>query len=153
MIRTILQDGDPILRRVAQPVILHDLGIISFVEDLLDTVFASRGLGLAAPQIGISQRVIVVAWPNWPHPEVMVNPKITWRSNEEISFGERCLSVPDREVHVLRSAQVELEYVAPLMSWSKARTRLSDVPAVIAQHEIDHLDGKLITDHAWTPKT
>lgn len=128
--------GDPILKRVAQP-FAGDASAL--IQRLTVTMRAHNGIGLAAPQIGESVRVIVIARDEAT--EIgFVNPRITWRSTEQETIVEGCLSIPGYEVPVRRPAQVKVE------SDNKYAIDLSGLGARAVQHEIDHLDGILILD-------
>jgi peptide deformylase len=152
MIVPILQLGDERLRRVAEEVVVGDPTIPDLVEDLLQTLRESAGLGLAAPQIGVNLRVIVVQHHTWPKAEVLVNPVILSFSSEKVSIPEGCLSVANQRVRIARSEVIRVGYYEPTLHWSqrgwvRAESTFSGLAAIIVQHEIDHLDGKLIVDH------
>lgn len=121
------------------------------LDDMLETMYADKGVGLAAPQVGIKQRLIVVDdkvsedGTRGPHPLRMVNPKIIEKSAATIFFNEGCLSVPGVCAEVERHQQITVQY---LDENGVMQTLIAqDYLAVILQHEIDHLDGILYIDH------
>ncbi len=159
-IRQIVTLPDPILRRKARPVSRFDADLQTLVDDMVETMRQAPGVGLAAPQVGVSERVIVVEYMEDEEDEdapkklyVMVNPEIK-KSSEETGLGiEGCLSVPGLQGEVERALEVTV----------KGRTRRGQPMKVkakgwmarIFQHEIDHLDGVVFTDRAtkvWKPQ-
>lgn len=144
------QIGDPILTQVAEPVTeFRDPGLQHLIEIMLSTLKTSNGVGLAAPQVGSSLQVILVAsrptlrYPEAPQmqPLVMINPRPLVASPEQVLGWEGCLSVPDRRGLVARSREVEVEYYTP--QGSRQRVVWQDFPARIFQHEYDHLIGQV----------
>lgn len=137
---------DDVLRRIAEPITAPDERIHRLVEDMRETMYRAPGVGLAAPQIGESIRLIVVdpsAGKHEGHFRAVVNPEIVAREGD-IEFEEGCLSVPGETALVKRAARIHLKGLTPdgetLDEW------IEEFPAVIFQHEIDHLDGKLFVD-------
>ena len=142
----ILKYPEPVLSKVAPPVKNITGKTARLVGDLLETMYAAPGVGLAAPQVGASQRVIVLDVDHEnPHKQVykLINPVIT-RAEGEIIWEEGCLSVVDFTADVKRAAQVEV--TAFDESQKEFKIEAEGLLAVALQHEIDHLDGKLFID-------
>ena len=137
---------DPILRRKAVEVRNFDFSLSSLTENMFETMNESKGIGLAAPQIGISQRLIVIDIEeidaDFP-PLALVNPTITESSGEELG-EEGCLSLPDFRAIVRRSTEVSIN--AQNIDGQAVHFSAQGLMARVLQHEIDHLDGILITD-------
>lgn len=144
----ILTAPDPLLKRRAKPVDKVDDRIRKLMDDMLETMYAAPGIGLAAPQVGILERVIVVdvsREEEEPQPLRMANPEILWRSDELASYDEGCLSLPDHYAEVVRPKQVRVRYVD---YDNEIRELEADgLLATCIQHEIDHLNGTLFVDH------
>ena len=142
----ILKYPEPILSRVAAPVKNFSDKTLALIGDMLETMYAAPGVGLAAPQVGVSQRIIVmdVNHEN-PGTEIyrLINPVIT-RSEGEIVWEEGCLSVIDYAAEVTRAARILLRAYTP--DEKEIRLEAEGLLAVCLQHEIDHLDGKLFID-------
>lgn len=136
--------GDPVLRRKAKPVPQVDERIKRLLDDMVDTMYAARGIGLAAPQVGISQRVIVVDIGDGPIR--MVNPKIVRFGEEEEEATEGCLSIPGVIGEVWRAYSISVkgtdEFGKPV------KVDAEGLLARVFQHEVDHLDGRLFIDIA-----
>ena len=140
--------GDPVLKTVCAPVARVDKKIKRTLKDMADTLYASHnGIGLAAPQVGILKRLIVIDLQDGTGLRELVNPVITNKEGSQI-FTEGCLSVPNFEGDVERAEYVEVEYTdgRGQRQFLKADGLLS----VCLQHEMDHLDGILFTDKAVT---
>ncbi len=137
---------DPILRRKAVEVRNFDFSLSSLTENMFETMYESKGIGLAAPQIGISQRLIVIDIEEidaeFP-PLALVNPTITESSGEELG-EEGCLSLPDFRAIVRRSTEISIN--AQNIDGQAVHFSAQGLMARVLQHEIDHLDGILITD-------
>ena len=145
MIRKIVAYPDPILRRVAAPVDKVDQGIRSLMDDMAETMYADEGVGLAAPQVGMNLRVVVIdVGEEGPGLLKMINPK-TIKREGEIKLEEGCLSVPDLRVIMNRHECVTVRYMDGEGAQKELEAR--GLLAVAVQHEIDHLDGKLIIDN------
>lgn len=143
----ILVAPDPRLKTKAKPVEKVDAEIVQLMEDMLETMYAAPGIGLAAPQVGVSKRVIVmdVAPEGEKAPLRMANPEILWSSNEQREYEEGCLSLPQQFDTVSRPDQVKVRYID---HQNEIREIEADgLLATCIQHEIDHLDGKLFVDH------
>lgn len=146
--QNIRQVGDPILTQVADPVVsFGDPSLSSLIENMIEILKSSHGVGIAAPQVGSLMQVIIVAsrpnlrYPNAPKmdPLVMVNPTLVAASAEQAWGWEGCLSVPDQRGLVLRAQQVEVEFLT--QDGILERVVWQDFPARIFQHELDHLLG------------
>lgn len=147
-VRPLLFHPDPILRLRCEPAgFLTSAGIRALVRDLLATMYAAGGRGLAAPQIGVLRRVFVMdaGWKDSaPMPLAMLDPEILARSDDWAVDVENCLSIPGNPVAVRRAASVQMGAYDLDGLWR--RHSLTGPGARIAQHEIDHLDGRLIVD-------
>ena len=135
-----------LLRQKSKEVTTFDKALINLVEDLSQTLDAQTnppGLGLSAPQIGVFKRVFVARVRN--KIKGFVNPKILKFSKAEISFLEGCFSVPNLYGHVTRPAEIDLE--SQDKHGKKSANHYKGLPSRIIQHEIDHLNGTLFTDH------
>ena len=141
----ILHHPDPRLRNVALPVEVVDDFVRKLADDLLETMYAARGIGLAAVQVGVARRVIVVdVSPGRNAPFALVNPRVA-EACEEAEFEEGCLSVPGVFETVSRANRVRIE---ALDREGEAVSIDADGPlAACLQHEIDHLDGRLFVDY------
>lgn len=142
----VLKYPDPRLSTSAQPVENIDSDIARLVDDMLETMYAAPGVGLAANQVGVLQRVIILDIDHEnPQKNVykLINPVIT-RSEGEILWEEGCLSVVDFTAEVRRAAQVEVVAFDP--DEKEVRIEADGLLAVALQHEIDHLNGKLFID-------
>jgi len=153
MIRPIYLFGSGVLREVAAPADLKNKDEIkSLVGDLWDTLAASDGCGLAAPQIGVSERVVVVDGDVmvdvYPYlkgfKRAFVNPKVIEESNEKITYNEGCLSVPGIYCDVVRPKKIKVEYYDEDLN--PKVEEFDNFAARMVQHEFSHLDGVLFTD-------
>jgi peptide deformylase len=152
-IRQISEIGSPILRQRSDAIFnIADPQIDNLVDDLITTALAANGVGIAAPQVGSSLRLFIVAsrpsprYPSAPimEPTAMINPQILDRSGELVSGWEGCLSVPGRRGLVLRDREIEVEYFTK--QGDRVKQILTEFVARIFQHELDHLDGILFPD-------
>ena len=147
MLRPILIHPDPRLKKVCDPVpeITEEIRVLA--ADMLETMYDAPGVGLAAPQIGVNRRVIVMDCikDGPPEPTVLVNPRVTWASEDVSVYEEGCLSIPEQYAEVKRPASVTVEWT-DLEGQTQERT-FSGLWATCVQHEIDHLDGKLFIDY------
>ncbi len=148
-----LQTGtrNKVLREKAKHIDKITKDVRMFCAILLDKMYEFEWVGLASPQIWVSQRIIAVTF--WKEKdkkliclwdEVMINPTITRRSDEKYLFEEACLSLPGRRGDVLRNRHIKVHYKTP--DWREHEKKLSSMSAVIVQHEIDHLDWVLFID-------
>ena len=141
-IRPILIHPDPRLRKAAAPVEAIDDGVRALAEDMLATMYDAPGIGLAATQLGVMQRVFVMDCAGKdepPQPMVLVNPEILWTSEETVTSEEGCLSIPDVYEDVTRPARVRLRWLG--LDGETHEAEFADRWAVCAQHELDHLNG------------
>jgi len=147
-IRPILTAPDPRLQAVSTDVEKVDAEIRKLVDDMADSMYEADGIGLAAVQIGVPKRVIVIdidQKDGKKNPRAFINPKITWASEETAVFEEGCLSVPEIWDDVERPARIKAEY---LDRDGKPQTLEADgLLATCLQHEMDHLNGVLFIDH------
>ena len=144
----IITAPDPRLKIKAKPVKKVDGEIRRLMDDMLETMYAAPGIGLAAPQVGVARRVLVVdvARENEaPQPLRIANPEILWRSEELATYNEGCLSLPEHYADVSRPARIKLRY---LDHENEIReVELEGLLATCVQHEMDHLEGVLFVDH------
>lgn len=139
---------DPILRKNAAPVERVDAGLQRLIDDMLETMYRAPGVGLAAPQVGISRRLFVMdpARDQEPAaPRAFLNPEIVASGDEMRLYEEGCLSIPEMFAEVERPAAVVVRYLS--REGEMREERLEGHAATIAQHEIDHLNGVLFIDH------
>lgn len=143
---SILRYPDPRLYTVARPVEAVDARIRGLVDDMLETMYASDGIGLAATQVDVHERVVVIDVSDQrDEPRVLINPEIVWRSDDLIVAEEGCLSVPSVYDSVQRHARVR---VRALDRDAAEQTFEADgLLAVCVQHELDHLLGKVFVDY------
>lgn len=145
--RPILIHPDPRLKRRAEPVDGVDEALRALIDDMLDTMYAAPGIGLAAPQVGVGKRVFVMdtAKEGPPTPLAMVNPELVWASAEMSVHEEGCLSIPEIYEPVERPAEVRMRWRD--RDGGECEATFQGLAAVCAQHELDHLDGRLFIDH------
>ncbi len=147
-IRTILTLPDPVLRKRAKPIERVDADLRRLMDDMLATMYDAPGIGLAAPQIGVLRRLIVMdpAKDDQPKtPLVMVNPEILERSAEMRTHEEGCLSIPDFTAEIDRPAKTRVAYID--REGKKQEAELEGIWSTLVQHEIDHLNGILFIDY------
>ena len=146
-VRPIVEVPDPVLRGVAEPVESIDEGVRDLARDMLETMYAAPGRGLAAPQVGLALRLFVmdVAWKEGaPDPQVFINPEVLGVSDETATREEGCLSIPGRLSRVTRPAEVALRWLD--LDGAVQKDTFDGFAATCVQHEIDHLDGILCID-------
>ncbi len=148
-IRPILLHPDPRLKKAADPVDGITPELLRLADDMLETMYDAPGVGLAAPQVGVLQRLLVMDCVKEegapPRPMVLFNPEITWLSEETNVYEEGCLSIPENYADVERPAEVRVTW---LDRDGKIREEQFDgLWATCVQHEIDHLNGKLFIDY------
>ena len=144
----IITAPDPRLKIIAKPVAKVDAQVRRLMDDMLDTMYGSIGIGLAAPQVGAAQRVIVIDVARdgeKPAPMLIANPEILWRSEETTVANEGCLSLPEHYADVTRPAAIRLRYLDHENEIREIEAK--GLLATCIQHEIDHLDGVLFVDH------
>jgi peptide deformylase len=147
-IRPILHIPTPCLREVATPVADINDEIKTLIKDMFDTMYDAPGVGLAAPQIGVMHRVIVMdpaGEEDEPAPLAMINPEITWLSEELRVHQEGCLSIPEYYEDVERPDRCKVTYLDE--QGERHERECDGLLSTIVQHEVDHLDGKLFIDY------
>jgi peptide deformylase len=139
---------DPRLKAKCKPVAKVDAKVARLMDDMLETMYAAPGIGLAAPQVGVTQRVIVLdvaREDEKPFPLRMANPELIWVSDEDVTYNEGCLSLPEHYADVVRPKAIRVRY---LDHQNEIRELAADgLLATCIQHEMDHLDGILFVDH------
>ena len=149
MKRPILIHPDPRLKKVCPPVSEITDEVRALADDMLETMYDAPGIGLAAPQVGVLTRLIVLDCVKEegeaPRPIVMINPEVVAASDEVNTYEEGCLSIPDQYAEVTRPAEVELRWTD--VDGHERREGFGGLWATCVQHEIDHLNGKLFIDY------
>lgn len=139
---------DPVLRKVAHPVSSVDKKVAQLMEDMLETMYPADGIGLAAPQVGVLDRVIVVDVSEQQDRSkalCMANPEIVWTSEETFTYSEGCLSIPGQFAEVTRPKKIRLTYLD--QKDKRQEMEAEDLLSICIQHEIDHLNGVLFIDY------
>ena len=151
-IRPILEVPDPLLRAISEPVAMVTDDTRALVADMFETMYDAPGIGLAAIQIGVPQRVLVIdLQEDGPdgerikHPQAFINPELFDFSEETSVYNEGCLSIPEQYADVVRPAAVGARWLDEQGMPHEAR--LDGLLATCLQHEVDHLNGVLFTDH------
>jgi peptide deformylase len=147
-IRPILTAPDPRLKAVSEPVARVDAEIRALIDDMIETMYGADGIGLAAIQVGVPKRVLVMdidQKDGKKNPIAYVNPKILWASEEMAMFEEGCLSVPEIWDEVERPAKIRAEYLD--RDGKRHEIEAEGLLATCLQHEMDHLEGVLFLDH------
>ena len=147
-IRPVIIAPDPRLKARCAPVEAVNSSVRALMDDLLDSMYAANGIGLAAPQIGIESRVIVVDTAKDAEPRRplrLANPEIVWVSEDPFAYEEGCLSLPEHYAEVVRPAHVRVRYRDE--DNVQRELEAKNVLATCLQHEMDHLDGVLFVDH------
>ncbi len=147
-IRPILTAPDPRLKTISKPVETVDDELRALMDDMLETMYDAPGIGLAAIQIGVPKRVIVMdlaGKDEEPQPRYFVNPEITWTSDEMSSYEEGCLSVPEMYEDVQRPARIKARWLD--YHGNPVEVEADGMLATCLQHEMDHLEGVLFIDH------
>lgn len=146
----VLEYPNPILRKKCEVVDEVTPEIRKFIDDMFETMYQYSGVGLAAPQVGVLKRVIVIdpeqdGEGHRGAPLALINPKIVWGSDEFTCEKEGCLSIPDQSSEVERHYRVKVYFIN--YDGKEEEIDIEGFPAIVLQHEIDHLDGILYTDH------
>jgi peptide deformylase len=146
-LREILEVPDPRLTRVSRPAARVDAALVRLLDDMLETMYAAPGIGLAAPQVGVLERAFVIdlGEEGARAPMFFVNPELTWRSEAVNLAEEGCLSLPKQFGEVARATQVRVRYLD--REGRKQEVGAEGLLARCLQHEIDHLNGVLFVDH------
>lgn len=146
--RNIITIPDPVLRQVCQPIVKVDDSVRALADDMLETMYEAPGIGLAASQIGVLQRMFVldVAPEDEPkNPMVFINPKIVWSSDETSVYQEGCLSIPEYFEDVERPSAIKILFQN--REGSDQELEADGLFATCIQHELDHLNGMLFIDY------
>jgi len=165
MILPVIAYGDPVLRKVAKEIAKDHPKLDEIIANMWETQYNASGVGIAAPQVGISIRLFVIDAAPFSDDDdlseeergflknfkrVFINPTIIEESGEEWAFNEGCLSIPDVREDVFRQEQIVVEYVDE--NWEKQTETLTGLAARVVQHEYDHIEGVLFTDKLSTLK-
>jgi len=155
MKRPILIHPDPRLKKVCDPVPAVDDALRAVIDDMFETMYAAPGIGLAAPQIGLNQRVLVMDVADREagetgEPIAMVNPEVLWTSEEEVVRQEGCLSIPDVYYDIARPERVRVAFLD--REGAAVERDFDGIEATCVQHEIDHLNGRLFIDYLGAMK-
>lgn len=149
MKRNIILHPDPRLKKLCAPVTDMTDELRTLADDMLATMYDAPGIGLAAPQIGVLNRLIVMDCVKEegekPRPLIMFNPEVIASSDAESTYEEGCLSIPDQYADVTRPAEVDVRWID--RDGNEQTETFSKLWATCVQHEIDHLDGKLFIDY------
>jgi peptide deformylase len=149
MIRPILIHPDPRLKKVCDPVAAVDDGVRTLMDDMLQTMYDAPGIGLAAPQVGVTSRVMVMDCAKGedepPEPVCLANPEVVWASEELHEHEEGCLSIPEVYAKVTRPAAVRVRFLD--RDGAEQERAFEGLQAICVQHEIDHLNGRLFIDY------
>jgi peptide deformylase len=146
-IRPIITLPDPLLRKPSEPVARVDEGVRKLAADMLETMYDAPGVGLAAVQVGVLKRIVVLDTAKNeepPRPLVLINPEIVSLGDERRQHEEGCLSIPDVQVDITRPASLTVRYLD--LDGKPQELEAKGLLATAIQHEIDHLNGKLIID-------
>jgi peptide deformylase len=155
-IRRIYETPDAVLREISEPVETFDDKLQTLVADMFETMYAAPGIGLAAVQVGVPIRLLVIDLqepenpedpesPAVKDPKVFINPEILWHSDNEVPYTEGCLSVPEQYAEVMRPDKIRARWQD-----EKGKTYEEEIEGLLAvclQHEMDHLNGVLFIDH------
>ena len=144
----ILIEPDPILRQKCEPIDIVDDELRKLMKDMLETMYKAPGIGLAAIQLGILKRVVVIDISKdseKKNPLFLVNPEITFKSKKTSTFEEGCLSLPGQYAEIERPAECHLQYLD--FHGKKKEIKADGLLSTCIQHEVDHLDGVLFIDY------
>lgn len=147
MIRDILIHPDPRLKKPCEPIAEVTPDIAALAADMLETMYDAPGVGLAAPQVGVLIRLFVMDCikEGVPEPMVLINPEIISSSEDMHIYEEGCLSIPDQYAEITRPAEVTVRWMG--LDGAQYERQFSGLWATCAQHEIDHLNGRLFIDN------
>ncbi len=153
MILPVYVYGSPVLKKVAEPISTLDSELKVLIADMFETMYNAEGVGLAAPQVGKSIRLIVMDASPFEEDDpaskdfkrALINPEFVEFSEEQCSFSEGCLSLPKLYMDIKRPAKVRIKYLDE--NFEAHDEWWEGMPARIIQHEVDHLDGILFVDH------
>jgi peptide deformylase len=145
--RDIIKLPDKRLRQVSEPVKKIDGGVRKLVDEMFETMYAAPGIGLAAIQVGVPQRVVTMDLSkksDQQHSRVFINPEITWSSDDKVTHEEGCLSIPEYYEDVERPTEVKVKYLD--LDGNAHEITAKGLLATCLQHEIDHTNGVLFID-------
>lgn len=147
MIRDILIHPDPRLKKPCELIAAVTAEISALASDMFETMYEAPGIGLAAPQIGVMKRLIVMDCikDGPPEPIALLNPQVLWSSEDLASYEEGCLSIPDQYAEVKRPSSVKVGWIG--LDGVQQERLFTGLWATCVQHEIDHLNGKLFIDY------
>ena len=151
MIHPIIAFGDPVLKKVGKKIEKGDLDIKKLAEEMFETMYNAHGVGLAAPQIGKSIRMFIIDTEPMDDEEdagikrVFINPEIIEEYGDDWAFEEGCLSIPSIREDVFRAEELKLKWFDE--EWNEHEEIFEGMKARVIQHEFDHIDGILFTDH------
>ena len=155
-IRPIYETPDPVLRQISKPVETFDDELKALVADMFETMYEAPGIGLAAVQVGVPIRLLVIdrqepadagdpESPALRDPRVFINPEVLWHSDSEVPYTEGCLSVPEQYAEVMRPDRIRARWQDE--TGKAHEEEIDGLLAVCLQHEMDHLNGVLFIDH------
>ncbi len=139
---------DPLLKKVSEPVEKVDDKLRAFLDDMLETMYAAPGIGLAAVQVGKLWRILVIdiaSEDEEPNPMYFINPVITWTSEELNTYNEGCLSIPEQYADVERPAECKVDFID--YNGDEKEIHADGLLATCIQHEMDHLNGVVFIDY------
>lgn len=153
-LRNVLIHPDPRLTKTTAPVASVTDNLRQLADDMLETMYDAPGIGLAAPQVAVMSRIIVMDCARGEdataEPMVLINPEVVWTSEERSVYDEGCLSIPDQYAEVERPSEVEVSWMD--LNGKEQRANFDGLWATCVQHEIDHLDGTLFIDYLGSVK-
>src|SRR6476646_9459833 len=157
-IRPIFETPDPILRQISKPVDTFDDELKTLIADMFETMYVAPGIGLAAIQVGVPKRLLVIDLQEPEEedgepvrdPRVFINPEILWASDTEVPYTEGCLSVPEQYAEVMRPDRIRARWKDE--QGTAYEEEIDGLLAVCLQHEMDHLNGVQFIDHLSRPK-
>ncbi|MFT4915660.1 MAG: peptide deformylase [Yoonia sp.] len=148
-LRNILIHPDPRLKAKCTPVVDFTTELAKLANDMFETMYAAPGIGLAAPQVGVTSRMFVMDCikeeGGTPEPMVLINPVVVWESEERNIYDEGCLSIPDQYAEVERPSAVQVKWQD--LDGKEQHEKFDELWATCVQHEIDHLEGTLFIDY------
>jgi peptide deformylase len=152
-IRRIYETPDPILRQISKPVETFDDELKTLVADMFETMYEAPGIGLAAVQVGVPIRLLVIDLQEPEEeggepvrdPRVFINPEVLWHSDKEVPYTEGCLSVPEQYAEVMRPDRIRARWRD--VAGTSHEEEIDGLLAICLQHEMDHLNGVLFIDH------
>jgi peptide deformylase len=152
-VRPIFETPDPVLRQISKPVETFDAELKTLVRDMFETMYDAPGIGLAAVQVGVPIRLLVIDLQEPKEeggepvrdPKVFINPEILWHSDHDVPYTEGCLSVPEQYAEVMRPDRIRARWQDE--NGKTYEEAIDGLLAVCLQHEMDHLNGVLFIDH------